>query len=273
MNAIFRSYRFLNIISLDIAAGAVACAALFAGIFSVRLRPQALAALGITVWIIYTIDHLFDAKKIKGPASTDRHRFHQDHSRVLWIIVAIAALVDFWCTLYIRRPVFNYGLGLAAIVACYLAVQRWLSPFKEAVAAILYCSGILLPALSLSPLPMNTTQALLVGIFLLTALINLVLFSLFDIEKDVQQTQLSLGVYYGRKISKIIVATLFCIQVILFGMVIYSGMYVAESVLLGLMNLVLLVLFFLPDIMKHQDRFRLLGDVIFLFPLPYLFLS
>ena len=65
MRAGLRFYQYINILSLDIAAGAVISAVFFAQIFNVQIKPYGLLALGLTVWIIYTVDHLRDAKKIK----------------------------------------------------------------------------------------------------------------------------------------------------------------------------------------------------------------
>jgi hypothetical protein len=69
----------MNILSLDVVAGAVAGALFFGEILQVQLSFSVLTALGLTVWIIYTLDHLRDAKQILNVASTDRHRFHQEH--------------------------------------------------------------------------------------------------------------------------------------------------------------------------------------------------
>ena len=59
-----RFYRFLNLISMDVAAGAMVCAAFFAPIFKMELRTDTLVSLGISVWIIYSADHLLDAYKL-----------------------------------------------------------------------------------------------------------------------------------------------------------------------------------------------------------------
>jgi hypothetical protein len=58
----------VNVLSIDVALGSV-CAALFFGKYvAVGISPVTLAVLALTVWIIYTVDHLMDAKRITGPA-------------------------------------------------------------------------------------------------------------------------------------------------------------------------------------------------------------
>ena|SRR5688572_29933788 len=108
MRAGFQFYQYVNILSLDVAAGAVISALFFAQIFNVQIKPYGLLALGLTVWIIYTADHLRDAKKIKHRASTQRHRFHQQYFCSLTVFVGSAILLDAVTIFFIRRQVFEW---------------------------------------------------------------------------------------------------------------------------------------------------------------------
>ena len=74
-----RLYRILNTLSLDVSIGAVISAMFFAEVLQVKILPYGLATLALTVWIIYTIDHLRDARAIGTKASTARHLFHQHY--------------------------------------------------------------------------------------------------------------------------------------------------------------------------------------------------
>jgi len=106
MNSLVRAYRLLNILSLDIVAGAIICAIFFARVFNVIILPYGLVSLGLTVWVIYTADHLLDASKLRTAASTSRHRFHQKHFGALLVAALLAAVVDGLQLFYIRRSVF-----------------------------------------------------------------------------------------------------------------------------------------------------------------------
>jgi hypothetical protein len=273
MKELIKAYRFLNLISIDVAFGAVVCAAFFSSIFSVQLRVYGLAALGLSVWIIYTLDHLMDAWRLKDAASTKRHQFHQEHLKLMAILVSIACLIDVYLILHIRKPVFSWGLGLATLVVFYLMLQRWLNPFKEIVASVLYCSGVLLPTLSLATGLITTSLIILLIIFLITALINLILFSMFDVEKDIKQTQSSLVIAFGKEKSRFIIIVLFLIQVVLLISLSLTTNYNPEVLILGLMNFVLGTIFIFSKYLKKGDSYRLLGDVIFLFPVPYLIMN
>ncbi|HZI26137.1 MAG TPA: hypothetical protein VFD46_13730, partial [Chryseolinea sp.] len=144
MHALHRFYHYINILSVDIAAGAVVSALFFAKIFDVQIKPYGLIALGLTVWIIYTIDHLRDAKNIKHSASTERHRFHQQYFHALIFCLGLAVLVDAVTIFFIRRQVLEWGLILWVAVVVYLMFQQFLRFLKEFFIATLYTSGVLL---------------------------------------------------------------------------------------------------------------------------------
>ena len=94
MNKIISVYRLLNILSIDVAAGAVICALFFARLFEVQIKPYGLISLGLTVWIIYTADHLLDGIKTHHRAATKRHQFHQYHFKVLCVVMIVAIIID-----------------------------------------------------------------------------------------------------------------------------------------------------------------------------------
>src|SRR5687767_11082148 len=155
MRAIFRFYQYVNILSLDITAGAIISALFFAKIFNVQIKPYGLVALGTTVWIIYTADHLRDAKKIKHKASTQRHRFHQLYFFPLVYFLCAAIFIDAVAIVFIRKQVFEWGLILSALVAFYLIVQQYLRFLKEFFIAALYTCGVLLLSISITSLDVN----------------------------------------------------------------------------------------------------------------------
>ncbi len=273
MKVLPNAYRFLNLISVDIACGAMVCAAFFAHIFHIQLLHYGIASLGITVWIIYTVDHLLDASRLKGEASTRRHRFHQRYFVLISMVVIIALLIDVYMVLHVRRQVFSWGLGLAVLVFLYLLLQRWISPFKEFVAALLYSGGIFLPAFSLWQGIISGPIIYLMIVFVLTALINLILFSMFDLEEDLKHTQPSLVIFSGEQNAKIILRSLFFLQALLISSLIFITQYKAEAFVLATMNFVLCLLFVLHHRFKNEDNYRLFGDIIFLFPLFYLIVN
>src|SRR4051812_45818950 len=138
MQKIFRAYRILNLLSLDVAIGAMICAMFFGRLLHVAILPYGFAALGLTVWIIYTADHLRDAKAIRHKATSERHRFHQDHFNVLAMMTAVGAIIDIVVIFFIRKPVFLGGIVLTIFVGVYLLFQSRVYFLKEIFVAVLY---------------------------------------------------------------------------------------------------------------------------------------
>lgn len=272
MNAPAGIYRLLNALSIDVALGAVCSAAWFAKGLQVQLRPYAYLALGLTVWIIYTADHLLDASKITQDASTHRHRFHQKHFNVLLVIVLLAVIVDFIFLFFIRLKILYAGLGLFSIVILYLLVNRWLSFAKEIVIALVYSCGVLLPAFSLTQTELSMSDVLWLASFFLTTLINLILFSVYDVLSDKADGSNSFVLTFGERPTRRILSVFFILQAALIGMLVYESMLTVGFVLFA-MNATLLVLFLNQPFFKQFDRYRLFGDVIFLFPVVLLYVG
>jgi len=270
MTGFIRAYRIVNILSLDIAVGAMICASFFARIIQVVILPQGLISLGLTVWIIYTADHLLDAKKIKQDASTERHRFHQRHFRSLLVLLAAAIFIDAAQIYFIRSMVFIAGLGLAFLVGVYFLIQQRLGFLKELLGAVLYTGGVLLIPLSVNN-QVSIPVMLLILQFGMTAWINLLLFSLIDQPKDEKDKHHSFTTTFGLRVTRNILLFLFAAAAVLTVVQLTIFSFEAMAILtLSLMTLLLLVIFLKKDYFEKEDRYRLLGDAVFLLPIIYI---
>jgi 4-hydroxybenzoate polyprenyltransferase len=266
MKSIFHSYQIANILSLDVAAGAVVCAAFFADLFHVRILPQGLAALGLAVWIIYTTDHLMDAAKLKEHASTIRHQFHYRYFRLLSVFLFLGFCVEMILIFFLREQVFRSGIFLAVIVIVYILLSSWLKYLKEIAGALLYCSGVLLPGLSLQQQPPDSKLIPLILPFALIVLINLILFSWMDYEEDNRDKQQSIITLLGRTRGKIILTFLFfCVAIAI--AISFRSLRMDVFLIYTLMAGCLMWIFLYPDLFHKNNAFRYLGDGIFLLPL------
>jgi 4-hydroxybenzoate polyprenyltransferase len=258
----------MNILSLDVVAGAVAGALFFGKILQVQISFPVLIALALTVWIIYTLDHLRDAKQISNVASTDRHRFHQENFRAVLSAMMIVFLVDLVLIWYIPREVLIAGIILASTVLCYLIFQRYLKFLKEFFVACLYTAGILLPSLAFSETHLLPVHHLIIVKYLITALMNLLLFSLVDYNQDRDHKQHSFVTWFG--------PTSTSYGIVLLGLVnIFSGFFLWRydprvALIFICMNLLLLAVLFFREKLVVNNYYRILGDAVFLIPLLYL---
>jgi hypothetical protein len=273
-NYLHSFYWFINTLSIDIAIGAVISAAFFAKVLQVDLTYQAFVALGLTVWIIYTTDHLLDARKLKENALTIRHKFHQRNFKYLFVLVMIMSVADMVMITYIRKPVFVWGIVLAAVVIIYLIMQHFLLFLKEIFAAILYSSGVIMPALvQVKSVPSHFVILLMVEFFVVVFM-NLLLFSWFDRHIDFKQNSHSFVVIVGGKATEILLTILAFFNIGVGGFLILSSCSMSVPSLIILSMTALLVFIFLfQNYFAVHDRYRFLGDAIFLLPAIYLMIN
>lgn len=261
-----RIIRFINLLSIDVALGAVCCALFFAKVSQVTVDAVTIVVLGLSVWIIYTADHLLDARRIKTRASSLRHRFHQKYYYNLRICIVATGLFTGVLLFFIPRPILSSGFILAGLVGIYLLIHRYLKMLKEVCIALLYTIGVLLP--TWQAVPLHNMPWTLVIAFGLTALLNLILFSWFDHEADRHDGHLSLVIFIGERNTRLCIYLLF---VAVLSLLFTAALPIASGII-GIMNVTLLLIFLKREYFTRYERYRLWGDAIFLFPVVYLLL-
>lgn len=270
MRKIASIYRVFNILSVDVAGGAVICALFFSRLFAVTILPYGLCALGLTVWIIYTADHLNDAKSIRGVASSERHQFHQRNFKFIFICMVLAIVADAVLIFFVRRAVLSWGVVLALVVFIYLIKQHQLKAFKELFVAFLYTCGILVPSLSLTTLPLDKYHLILISQFFIIALINLLVFSSFDKETDKADRQHSFVTVFGEGLTSVCIYGLSLINFLLAIFLCLAGFDYKAIAILSLMTLLQAAIFSFHKLFRHNNIYRLLGDAMFLIPIFYI---
>jgi len=268
MKVLNNFYQYINILSLDVAAGAIVSSLFFTFIFKVPVSPSALAALALTVWIIYTIDHLRDAKSIAKIASTDRHRFHQKHFKLILIFLSVVMIIDFVIIWFVPGRVLMLGIILWLVVLIYLIFQRYLKFLKEFFVACLYSAGVLLPALAVVPPDLHFVHFILIGKFFITALMNLLLFSLFDFKEDRHHQQHSFVTWFGPASTRRGILFLGLLNIV-GGIGLWSFDPGVAAVFIS-MNVMLLAILFMEKQLTSNNYYRILGDAVFLIPLFYI---
>lgn len=270
MTDLIKSYRLLNALSLDVVVGALVCSLFFSRIFLVTLKTWELIALGFTVWIIYTADHLRDARKIQRQASTERHRFHQLHYKTLVTLTAVIIVLDAAAIFFVPRQVLIWGIALGALVSVYLFTHRLLRFFKEIFIAIMYTAGVLLPSLSVTEVEINASHYLLIVHFAVLALTNLLMFSWFDRAVDQHDLRHSFTTLVGERATRTTIWYLNIVQVLLVATQLLLGFYNLAVFLFFIMGLLLFVIFVFRKSFAMHDYYRLLGDAVFMVPIVYL---
>lgn len=248
--------------------GSICGALMFAKMLKVSLLPYGIAALALSVWIIYTIDHLIDAKEIKGYAATTRHRFHQQHFNILLLALVLAIAIVSVLLFFIRVQVLYGGLLLIGAVLLYLLLHRYLKIPKEILISILYTCGVLLPSLMVTSLSLQALPLTSIVMFMLSAFANLLVFSWYDYEKDKQDGFKSIAITLGKNNTQVIVCLIGLVSIVL-GWLAKDN---TAALLIFSMIAVQVMLIFFPFFFEKQERYRLVGDGAFMLPLFYLIL-
>ena len=270
MSAFLRAYRYVNILSIDTALGAVVSAMFFGKLIAANIWIYGKVALGLTVWIIYTADHLLDAKKVKSVASSERHRFHQQYFKLLLITMIVAVVIDLIMVSYMRKSLLHYGLVLSVVVALYLVISKYLKMLKEIFIASIYTVGVMLPALADREHLMDQWHVLFMFNFFLIAVANLLIFSWFDVKTDQADGHPSFVTFYGRQKTKTIVYGIFAAFLALSVYLVFGTYDIMPVAILALMMLTLILILRYNEIFSQQDRFRYAGDFVFFLPGIYL---
>jgi len=267
MQKLINIYRQINLLNLDVVAGAVIGSLFLAKWYEVTPSVVSLISLALTVWLIYTADRLLDVKDAKEAVTSARHVFHQRYrqhllSGLVFIIVADLALIWFMPQIIIKR-----GLVLSLVVIGYILYRKKLRLLKEFFVALLYAAGVAIPALPESTVPIRSHLPLL-ALFLI-ALINLILFSYYEIELDRNTGQHSIATILSNKAIRILLLLLFIASLSLSVYIMISlKLYVAPIVLIT-MTAILILIYVQKPFFEKKDYFRLAGDAIFILPLLY----
>ncbi len=264
---------FVQNLSLDITAGAVIMTLFLGKVFEVEVTSSMVIGLAIAIWLIYTIDHLFDAYKLKSEAKNPRHAFHQKYFKVLISFALIVFALGLWNLKFLPEKTLYYGMILAALSGFYLTYSYLNKKAinKEVFAAFVYTAGI-----ATAPISMTTSidwvqGILLLQIFLL-AYANLMIIPLFEFDIDVEDHHSSVVTLKGvlnvrQRILLLCSSTilLFVIQFFLLKSYPFLG-------LILIMTFIIFIMINRQDLFRKYQLFRILADGIFFLPALYLFL-
>ena len=273
---VFRTgwYKIFQVLSLDVVTGAIIFSIAIGRYYRVQIPWSIIISLSIITWIIYTFDHLVDANKIKGSASTYRHQFHQKNKKAL--IVAILILLNIGVIIMYIIPISLIEIGLIGVFFCFvyfILLQKTSFWAKEFYIAVIYAFGLFVGPVFLSYQYIQIVQWLLIPQVFLLAFSNLLIFSWYDFLKDQQDKQPSMIIHWGIKKAKKRIQFVLAIGVIFNLIVVFLNFDEATSVIqtiILLMYSVLILLFKKDYLFRKNDLYRIIGDGIFYIPILFI---
>lgn len=263
-------------LSLDVVAGGVVFAWAVSQVAQVVLPGSMLAALGCCIWLIYTLDHLIDGNSLNRDPSMKRHAFHRKYRRPIFILFLLVAGFGLRLLFFLPHSTLIYGCVLLGLVGLYF-LSIWLFKIyfaKELFIAVLYACGVFLGSFSLDN-TLDISLILLFGQTVLMASINLLLFSYYEVTYDTQDGHRSWATHFGAAQTLIHLRWL----IVVLGVLIVASfpihltmMELTLQYIFVVMSGLLAAIYWFPGWFKQQERFRWIGDVVFLLPgLIYLF--
>jgi 4-hydroxybenzoate polyprenyltransferase len=268
MKVIIAIYRMFNLLSIDIAVGAVICSLFFAKLYGVDPSLPSLILLGLSVWIIYTTDRLLDVYDAKGEVTSERHRFHKVNKKVLILCLSTIITIVVVLIFFVHNSIVIYGMFLSVVVIIYMVCRRRLYIIKEFAIALLYTIGVMVPVLPEFVISFNSCIPLVIFFFI--ALSNLVLFSMYEREDDLKDGQVSIAtIMKPESIEKVIVRLFIISFTLTVYLMVWLEMYMVAMVFIIMVGILSLI-HWQRNWFSRYNRYRWIGDAIFLIPAFYL---
>jgi hypothetical protein len=270
MRALIRTYTLFNILSLDVVSGACFTAVALCIFYTIPFLLTDVLLLGNAIWIVYTLDHLYDAARSHGKTSSRRRNFHIRYRPLLLIVLCIALIAEAALLFFCGRHLLKAALPAFGITFFYLLLN-WLSQHKTKkfyikelmISAGFVCGILTIPSSYLPALPEIFHLYLYAGAFLfLTALANVLLIARYETEADRREQQPSITGWIGQRMLKRVIA---CVLLLQCATAFYFIPVIGFAMFAGMA-----VLFAFPEYFRFHERYRMVADGIFLLPALFL---
>jgi 4-hydroxybenzoate polyprenyltransferase len=267
-------YRILHYLSIDIVLGALASSCFAARLFATDPRWVWLITLALTVWLLYTGDHMLDAWKHRKKIERDLHYFMMKNRKSLVWSMGVIAVVDLLLIFnLLDQELMKYALFLSGLVLVFYAMRhvfrknRILRIPGEFFILLLYMAGTWLGPVLASEITLEAGHSLVALIFTGVLLMNLGVISLYDMNLDKRMGIASMAQLLGIKRSKNLVLVtaiaIYLISLLQFMVFEMDRFFHFALILAGMATILLLILYY-PSRFRKKDYFRLAADAVLL---------
>jgi hypothetical protein len=267
-----KTYRLLHFLSLDIVLGALASSCFAAQLFGKNPGWVWWITLAMTVWLLYTGDHLLDAWRSRKKLERELHYFLMKNRKSMVWSMGVVAVADIMLILnLLDQELMKYALVLAGLVLLFYAMRhifrknRLLSIPGEFFVLLLYMAGTWLGPVVVRENEFVAVHGMIAIVFAGVLLMNLGVISLYDIKLDSRMGITSLANLIGvKRTKKLLVGTaisIYLVSVLQFLVFEMDRYFKYELILAGMTTILLMVLFY-PSIFRKNDYFRLVADAV-----------
>jgi hypothetical protein len=270
----FSAYKYIQAFSIDIALGGVIGALFVAKYLGIELDYLIIIELFLTIWLIYTFDHLIDSGSGRYELVAYRHKIHAKLSTTIWGVWSFALIVALSLLFKIPTATLMAGSILGVFVVMYFFSLKLLEEgnlyHKEFSAALLYAAGIFIGPFSVFKGTLSVDIWILFIEFALLAAVNLLVFSMYEQLANEKSGFQSLLKALGSDKIRIISWTLIVIVMLLsIGSIFWFGdnsQILKAQLIILIMAIFLLLVFINQGTLVRHERYRMIGDAIFFVP-------
>jgi len=252
-----------------VAIGAMLFSSYFCKFFDVPIDYTSTLILGLSVWAIYTFDHLIDSKKSK----TTIHLFHKRNYKTFSVVLVIVLIAIGILLPLLPANTLKWGAVLSLGVVIYFLTINMLPLksiyHKELMIAIVYFIGVLLIPITHEAFVFKSTYLPVLICYFIVVINNIIIFSMIDMKHDLSSGFPSLS--QNLRISNInyILITLNVLLVL----VMFSSLQFWDVLSIGVcttMATILFLIYYFKDRPVMRKYYRVIGDGIFYLPALYL---
>lgn len=275
-SAILKSYTTFQILSIDVVLGSLAVGYMAVRLLDVTPVKVWWLILAISVWIIYSADHLLDGLKNKYSAVISRHRYYYKNRKPLLLAIIILSIINIYLSIiYMDISIIYAGIIMCFVVFIYLMLINYgnyaivqIIP-KELVIAIIYVSGIYLaPVYWHGATPDNFN----IIVFIILAVLvwaEGVMASYFDYDKDVSDHYNSFAISNSKTTTRnVLIALHLTIEILLLILLFFfnTSLELAVILVLIVINFSLGIMILYPNNCLFMKYYRAIGESVFMLP-------
>ena len=271
-----KTLKIIQYLSLDVVIGSMAIGYFAIRIMDVNPNPWWWIILPMSVWIIYSIDHLLDSYKQKNNGKIERHNFFfRNRILLIPIIVILSALTLVLSFLHLEAEIIAGGFILGSLTVVYFIIINFAQASlsrevpKEFIIALYYVTGIFLAPTIWSDNSITSTSVFIFIIIGLLAFCEGVMISYFDFELDLADGHSSFTIKFGQIRTRRFLLTVHMIieiSLIMSLFVVSTNFYIICMILLLIMNFILAMLTMVKAGGYMLKYHKLIGELVFILP-------
>ncbi len=275
---------YYHLLSIDVLLGVLAGAIMAVKITGIHPGLAWWFILPFSVWWIYLTDHYIDGLRHRELTKNPRHLFFfKNRYSVLLVLILISLINLVLILVYLPVSIILFGCIAGLIVIFYLAgvkflkTQNYFTFPKEIIVAILYVGGIWGSLMFYDLRGLNYDWLILIIAYFLVTVINLFIYSFYEEKTDIEDEQITIFTYFGRKKAKIImdiwllISFVFVIYHIVRKVDAIMELYALMLILIMLISQTILIYF--SSYFAKNYKYRWMNEGVFLLPATFLFLD